>query len=238
MVNSDNGQIINEILRSIAREYRWEEYLPQPYKLVKVEVKHFNDYAGRYLVNPDRVLAVTQEDGGLYATPTQSPKIELLSISPTNFIRRDADIQYHFVKGTSGKVDTVKIHSGGQISTAPRVAPDFTIPYEKLAAGKIVEALAAYRKIKQEDPHNFAVTENRINGLGYELLSQKKHADAIAVFRLNVELYPDAWNTYDSLGEGYMMNGDKTLAAENYKKSLALNPRNANAVAMLKKLEQ
>jgi tetratricopeptide (TPR) repeat protein len=205
---------------------------------VKVDTKHFKDYAGRYLVNPDRILDVTTENGRLFGTATQSPKIELLSISPADFIRRDADIQYHFVKGTSGEVDTVKIHAGSEISSAPRVTPGFAIPYDKLMAGKFAEAVAAYRIIKQEDPDNFAVSENRINALGYELLRHKKHADAIAVFRLNVELYPDAWNTYDSLGEGYMMNGDKEMAIENYKKSLALNPRNANAVAMLKKLEQ
>ncbi len=238
MVNSDNGQIMNEILRSIAREYQWEDYLPLSHELVKVDTKHFNDYAGRYLVNPDRILTVTQENGRLYATPTQSSKVEFLPISATDFIRRDIDAQYHFVKASSGKVDTLKIHSGGQVSSAPRVAADFTVPYEKLAAGRFAEAVAAYRKIKQEDPDNIAVSESRMNGLGYELLSQKKYADAIAVFRLNVELYPEAWNTYDSLGEGYMMNGDKGLAIENYKKSLALNPKNANAVTMLKKLER
>lgn len=32
MVNSDNGQILNEILRGIAREYRWENYLPEPHQ--------------------------------------------------------------------------------------------------------------------------------------------------------------------------------------------------------------
>ncbi|MGH7455370.1 MAG: tetratricopeptide repeat protein, partial [bacterium] len=82
-----------------------------------------------------------------------------------------------------------------------------------------------------------AVDEGRINNLGYELLGQKKYAAAIAVFKLNVELYPQASNTYDSLGEAYMLNGDKELAIKNYKKSLELNPKNANAVAMLKKLE-
>jgi hypothetical protein len=35
-----------------------------------------------------------------------------------------------------------------------------------------------------------------------------------------------------------MMNGDKELAIENYQKSLELNPQNANAIAMLKKLKE
>jgi Flp pilus assembly protein TadD len=65
----------------------------------------------------------------------------------------------------------------------------------------------------------------------------KKLGEAIAVFKLNVELYPGSWNVYDSLAEAYMNNGDKELAIANYEKSLALNPENANGAAMLKKLK-
>ena len=46
--------------------------------------------------------------------------------------------------------------------------------------------------------------------------------------KLNVEFYPNAWNVYDSLAEAYMTNGEKDLAIANYKKSLELNPQNAN----------
>jgi tetratricopeptide (TPR) repeat protein len=112
------------------------------------------------------------------------------------------------------------------------------IPYDRLLAGHFDVAVEAYRKIKQEQPNNVAVDEGRINGLGYELLGKKNYAAAIAVFKLNVELCPQSSNTDDSLGEGYMMNGDKELAIENYKKSLELNPKNTNAVAMLKKFQQ
>ncbi len=59
---------------------------------------------------------------------------------------------------------------------------------------------------------------------------------AIAVFKLNVEQYPDGFNTYDSLGQAYMVNGDLELAIENYEKSLELNPENTNAVQMLERI--
>ena len=75
-----------------------------------------------------------------------------------------------------------------------------------------------------------------MNYVGYSLLEQKNIAAAIAVFKANVELYPQSSNVYDSLGEAYMANGEKELAVANYKKSLELNPQNGNAVEMLKKL--
>jgi len=238
MVNSDNGQIINEILRSIANEYQWEDYLPQPHEIVTIAPTLLDDYVGRYLVNPDRVLTVAKENDKLFAQPTQSPKVELFAISESHFIRKDAPIQYAFVKSAGGEADTVLVSSGDGTSSATRISPEVMIPYDYLMAGKFAEAVDAYRKIMQSDPNNVVVAENRLNGLGYELVGQKKYAEAIAVFKLNVELYLASSNTYDSLGEAYMINGDKELAILNYNKSLELDPKNANAVQMLKRLAQ
>ena len=104
--------------------------------------------------------------------------------------------------------------------------------------GKVAEAMDGYRKIKKDESDNASINEARLNNLGYSLMRQKKMAEAIAIFKLNVEFYPNAWNTYDSLGEAYMNNGDKELAIANYKKSLTLNPQNSNGVETLKKLEK
>jgi Flp pilus assembly protein TadD len=103
--------------------------------------------------------------------------------------------------------------------------------------GKVEEALAGYRKIKKESPKNVSIGEQRLNSLGFNLIRQKKLAEAIAILKLNTELYPESWNTYDSLGEAYMTNGDRELAIANYKKSLALNPENTAGAATLKKLQ-
>src|SRR6185436_9079615 len=96
MVNSDNGEIINEIFRSIAREYQWEDFLPQPYEVVSVDPNKLDDYTGRFLVNPDRVLTITRENGKLYAEPTLASKVELFAFSENEFTRKDANIQLTF----------------------------------------------------------------------------------------------------------------------------------------------
>jgi cytochrome c-type biogenesis protein CcmH/NrfG len=82
------------------------------------------------------------------------------------------------------------------------------------------------------------VDEGTLNGLGYMLLSADKTSDAIAVFQRNVHEYPQSGNVYDSLGEAYMKAGQKELAIQNYEKSLQLDPKNQNAVEMLKKLKE
>jgi CubicO group peptidase (beta-lactamase class C family) len=97
--------------------------------------------------------------------------------------------------------------------------------------------LAQYRdlKAKQSDVYDFS--EPELNRLGYRLLQAGKQKEAIEIFKLNVAEYPKAFNTYDSLGEGYMVAGNLELAILNYKKSLELNPNNTNAVTMLKRIE-
>ena len=81
-----------------------------------------------------------------------------------------------------------------------------------------------------------ALTESQMNTLGYQLIRIKRVKDAIAVFKQNTDDFPNGFNTWDSLAEGYMIDGDKESAIKYYKKSLELNPDNTNAVEKLKEL--
>lgn len=106
------------------------------------------------------------------------------------------------------------------------------------AEAGIAGAIKKYRQLKADYPDRYNFQERVLNNFGYMLVRQGNFPDAIEVFKLNVEAYPNAFNTYDSLGEAYMLNGDKALAIKNYEKSLALNPENDNAREMLKKLAE
>jgi len=172
----------------------------------------------------------------LIARPTADVKFELLPVADGTFIRRDQNIKYRFVRGAAGVSEIQVTLPRGELLTVPKISAEALIPFEMLMAGNIDKALDAYRQIKKENPDNAAVSEARINGLGYGFLRAKKLPEAISYFKLNAELYPQSFNVYDSLAEAYMANGDKELAIANYKKSLELNPSNTNATQMLKKL--
>ena len=84
----------------------------------------------------------------------------------------------------------------------------------------------------------YKITESQVNRIGYVLLyGNKRVPEAIAVFKLNTEDFPESSNTYDSLGEAYMVAGQKDLAIRNYEKSVELNPKNEGGIAALKKLK-
>jgi len=112
-------------------------------------------------------------------------------------------------------------------------------PYfiELLRNRGVQTAINYYYSATQENSDIPLLTEWQINSPGYEFLFKKQIDDAIVLFKLNVEVFPRSSNVYDSLGEGYMENGQFNLATTNYKKSLELNPNNSNAVEKLKAIE-
>jgi hypothetical protein len=105
-----------------------------------------------------------------------------------------------------------------------------------IASSGVEQAVRQYHDLRAAQRVGYNFDEGELDGLAYELLHASKVKDAIRIFQLNVEAYPQASNPYDSLGEGYMNDGDKAQAVANYRKSLELNPKNHNAVKMLQKL--
>ncbi len=79
-----------------------------------------------------------------------------------------------------------------------------------------------------------ALNESSLNYIGYLLLSHERVPEAIAVFELAVESFPDSANTHDSLGEALLQAGQQIRAFDSYQRSLELDPGNSNSHEMLK----
>jgi cyclase len=94
-------------------------------------------------------------------------------------------------------------------------------------------AIAQYRELEESQPTAYRFTEGDINILGYQLMAREMLDEALEIFKLYVEKFPDAFNAYDSLGEAYMVRGELAPATANYERSLELNPDNTNAVNQL-----
>ena len=118
------------------------------------------------------------------------------------------------------------------------VFPSVHIALEREIREKgIAAAIARYRQKRLWYPAD-AFRESTLNVLGYEQLRAKRTQEAISLFKLNVEMFPDSSNVHDSLGEAYMAQGARGAAIASYRKSLALDPGNTNATEMLEKLEK
>jgi len=92
---------------------------------------------------------------------------------------------------------------------------------------------AALVRRLQEESETDPVAEALVNRMGYWLLGKDRIDEAIQLFELNVELYPEAWNVYDSLGEAQLEKGLRRDGLANYRRSLQLNPENEHARGVL-----
>lgn len=76
-----------------------------------------------------------------------------------------------------------------------------------------------------------------LNNLGYNLLFNGNVDEALEIFKLNTELYPNIGNCWDSYGEALLKKGNKKEALEAYKKALEINPNIPSAKKMVEELE-
>jgi CubicO group peptidase (beta-lactamase class C family) len=100
-------------------------------------------------------------------------------------------------------------------------------------------ALAQYRDLKTNQPKDYIFQPRELNTVGYMVLRDLKNPkDAIAIFELNIEMYPKYANGYDSIAEAYMENGELEKAIKFYAKALEMNPKNTNAIEKLNEINK
>ena len=145
-------------------------------------------------------------------------------------------------------VTSLKPVSQGEINNWLKQTNIILAPQEKLFEneahfftlidnGGLEKALAYYNEFKLKNENEQLFSENGMNEMGYSYLHKKEYENAIKLFEMNVESFPDSWNVYDSLGEAYLAIGNKEKAIENYKKSIELNPDNENGKKILKEMK-
>jgi CubicO group peptidase (beta-lactamase class C family) len=103
----------------------------------------------------------------------------------------------------------------------------------------VAQAIAKYRALKASKPDAYDFdNEQALNMAGYSALQKGRSAEAIELFKLNVEMFPKSGNPYDSLGEAYLTAGNKELALANYQRSLELDPKNKGAEETIARLQK
>ena len=110
--------------------------------------------------------------------------------------------------------------------------------YALIDEGAGEDAVRAVLAARADKPSKYFYAENLINGYGYRFLQEDKAQQAVRLFRVNAELYPDSWNVYDSLAEALLRSGNTAGAEAMYAKSVALKPDNQNGIDALKKIRE
>lgn len=186
----------------------------------------FDDYSlGSIRENKNGILTLGHRGGGARANIRYAPDEEVGVMVCTD------DIQNNELAITLARMLIDDITSGEAPLTPIRVA----LSGHKDMTG--AEIVAAYRAAAdQTNRYDLSGSEAMLNRIGYGLLGQERTADAVEVFSLNAETFPQSANAHDSLGEALLASGDRDAALAAYQKVLDLDPGNANAKTMTDKI--
>lgn len=169
----------------------------------------------------------------------------LRSIGESEFVGFDAPngraITVKFSK-SDGDSTTMTIKTHKETLTTINIGSRDVLP-KRSAALLVYQAMqtagveAAFEKVEllKKRTDRFYLEEGELNDYGYEFLNRQKFSEAIAMFTIIVQQFPDLSNGYDSLGEAYLKSGDREKAVENYAKALALDPQNKTAKEVIEK---
>ncbi len=193
MTNSDNGgQLFGEIIRGIANIYKWENYLPAPYEVIKLAPEHLKALVGKYGIDSDHMATVSQTNGRLYIRITSGEEEEMFPISQTRFVRKSERLVYEFVSDEkTGKVSRLAAERDDHKRVFERKGDDYTVPHELLLAHQVDKALAGYRELYKENPKEPMVEGMRLLGLTERLLRKGYVPESIAMLHLTAEFHPD-----------------------------------------------
>ncbi|MDJ0840108.1 MAG: serine hydrolase [Acidobacteriota bacterium] len=233
MINANFPSFMNEVIRGVALEYGWAGYKlhqPQP-----VPANILAGAPGRYRYNADQGFQIERKDKRLFMRYYGDKPRELVHIGDNRFMRHDRETPVTF-KQKDGAMVFHFILPNGKFQTHQRLTDEETIPRQLLDEGHYDKALAAYRALK--DKKNPNGSEGYLNNQGFGLLQNRRFDAAIRVFRIACDLYPKSANTWDSLGFGYKMKGDKANAIKYYRKALEIDPKFSSAVSALAQLEK
>ncbi len=131
-----------------------------------------------------------------------------------------------------GEVLPVLQHRQGK--PAPLLADDF---YDDIIRHGTLAALPQLKQKGISSQDTGTIDEKSLNWMGYHFLYWwGRENEALELFQFVCDLFPGSANACDSLGEAYLVLGNREKAVECYRKVLELDPQNKAAMDMLQRL--
>ncbi|WP_430927295.1 tetratricopeptide repeat protein [Polaribacter marinivivus] len=193
--------------------------------------------SGRYLFNANEVLEIYFEDAIMHAKWRGNDDIELLKVNDSAFYMKELNEKMLFISKPKMHIELApKTEHKGVIYRFDKMEKGEKTPSEYFNDKEYDKALTAFKTIKEKDSLNPNVSERRLNTLAYRFLRNEEYDEAKELFKINMALYPNSSNVYDSMGDLYFSKKDTVNAIIYYKKALAINPENRSSKARLNRL--
>ncbi len=190
---------------------------------------------GRYYFNANEIIEVSFVEGYMNLKWRQKNIIPL-KVNDSTFYVKDMNEKLIFYPSQEKIQLAEKTEHKGKSYVFDKLKDGEKTPSEYLSENNYDKALEGYLRIQKKDSLNPIINRRIINGQGYKYLRNNNIEMAIQLFRINIALYPNNSNTYDSLADAYLKNNDTLKAINYYKKALAINPENKHSKKKIKVL--
>lgn len=249
MVIVTNGQggisLVREIARSVAKVENWPDIQPEVLVPITLDAQLLKEVAGRYQMGFYEEVVLVLRNGALWLETFEMPSVKLFSVGDETLVCRERTGEIAYERAPDGRIAQITYHLsdelgrlGGEPKLLLRLPPGERTAMGLLLDGETTVATDRFRSLLESDPQSPAASERGLNTLGYQLLGQDRLDDALAVFKLCIELYPESANAHDSRGEALMKTGQIDEAIASYRRSLELDPGNTRARDMIAKMER
>jgi polyisoprenoid-binding protein YceI len=171
-------------------------------------------------------LRVSRKDFGIAGTNRFNPDYNPL----TNLLSDSVDILLEVDAIRSAYIDR---RLGG--GTPPGVADTVN---RVLTAHGVEVAISTYRQLRENQPAAFDFRAYQLDLLGHQLAERGALADAIAIFKLNAEQFPDTPGVLESLAECQALANDDAGALATYRRARTRFPNSTDAREMVRHLER
>lgn len=169
----------------------------------------------------------------------------------TQHIRSIFKLDNFLKTNTNGLLYAQKYYETERHNTVPLITEydglRFIFDYYNLDAGEkdfadTTDAIALklkshYANVSEKMGYKNSAPEAFINYLAYEALGKNQFSKAQALFKLNIENYPESSNVYDSYADYFVANKDTANAITNYNRALKIN-NDASTLGKLKAITQ
>ncbi|MGB4849764.1 MAG: tetratricopeptide repeat protein, partial [Saprospiraceae bacterium] len=191
--NSDDGNIILEVLNSVAFVYNWKGFdKPKNINTINVHETLTQKYPGVYLYEGKFAEVTKNKDGLIYWADNQTCKMYFTS--PTDFINMEFQTEKSFIPDSFGNV----------------------IGYSRKLNGTELPSASRVVSIDTIKPN-----EGELNAFGWHLLETKRYDDAILYLNRGLELEPNDNGLINNLAHCYLFKKDYDKAIQLYKEFIA-----------------
>lgn len=170
-------------------------------------------------INPAIFLGL-QDDMGTVQTGKKA-NLVLLAENPLEDITHTTNINAVILRGKyhQGAVLREQMEAIAAYNRMPKIKDEI---WPIILEQGIDSGIVRYHELKTTKPDAYNFDEEQLNSLGYDLLEKNLTTEAVKIFEMNVAIFPQYGNGYDSLGDGYMAVGDQQKAKMAWQKAVEL----------------